>query len=183
MQRLKAELRREGIELLVEFYPWKRAQKLAGTKKYIGYFPAWPEEVYQGFVASPAIAWSQVGVVTNSSDDITFTSIDGLFAKHTVGLVNTYTYPSQIERAAARYQQNVSRTDNELLLLRKLSANRHDVAITDPLVFEYLAEKHSIEGVRTITNLFEKPLVVALRDAPDNKKAIDLINQLFAAGE
>lgn len=63
IQKLRHELRKHNIELLVEFYPWKRAQKKAASAESIGYFPAWPEEVYAGFVASPAIDWSQIAIM------------------------------------------------------------------------------------------------------------------------
>lgn len=179
VQRLRYALKQQDIDLLVEFYPWKRAQHLAKEEGYIGYFPAWPEEVYDGFVTSPPIDWSEVAIVSTYDKEVIFENISQFFSSHTVGLVRTYTYPNEIEVAAKASPQNVSYTDNELLLLRKLMAGRHDAVITDPLVIQYLAEKHSLEGVKVVKVLFRKPLVIALRDSPQNQHAITVINELF----
>lgn len=180
IQALRNALQKNGIELLVEFYPWKRAQKLASSKRYIGYFPAWPEEVYAGFIASNTISWSNISVISANEHQVVFDSLDDLFKNYSVGLVESYTYPEKIEINASKYSINVSDALNDLLLLRKLVAGRHQTMITDPLVTEYLAEKHSIEGYKIVKSLYQKPLVVALRDQPDNMRALHIINSAFA---
>ena len=38
IQKLRSILKKEKIELLVEFHPWKRSQAKAKSKEYIGYF-------------------------------------------------------------------------------------------------------------------------------------------------
>lgn len=179
IQALRNALQKSDIELLVEFYPWKRAQKLASSKRYIGYFPAWPEEVYAGFIASNTISWSNISVISANKHNVVFDSIDDLFKNYSVGLVESYTYPEKIEICASKYKINVFDALNELLLLRKLVAGRHQTMITDPLVAEYLAEKHAIEGYKVVKKLYNKPLVVALRDQPDNIRALQIINSAF----
>ncbi len=84
IQKLRELLKKEGIRLIVEFYPWKRAQKKARSKEFVGYFPAWPEEVYEGFVASPPVDNSYVGILKRSEININFESVDELFKKYKV---------------------------------------------------------------------------------------------------
>ena len=66
-----------------------------------------------------------------------------------------------------------------LLLLKKLNASRHEVAISDPKVMNFLAQKHGLPQAQTIKTLYDKPLIIALRDAQDNQANIKRINTLF----
>ena len=181
IQKLRELLKKENINLIVEFYPWKRAQLLAKTKEYVGYFPAWPEEVYEGFTASPALDWSEIAVIKNSESSVSFESIDDLFKKYMVGIVNTYTYAKVIDDAIKKYPDHVDEAPNDNSLLKKLSIGRHPVAIADPLVMMYLAEKNSIFNVETIQVIMDKELVLAFRDNEDNKDNINLLRKLVIA--
>lgn len=180
IQKLREALRAKGIRLVVEFYPWKRAQKLAGTKDYIGYFPAWPEEVSTGFVASPAVDVSEISLMKRSDNTVIYTGINDLFKNYKVGIIKTYVYPKEITDAMEKYPSNVDETPNELSLLRKLVNGRNSVAITDPNVMLYLAGKEGLSNVESLKVIMNKDLVVSLRDEPDNKKRIALLNKLFA---
>jgi len=180
IQKLRNILKKEKIELLVEFHPWKRSQAKAKSKEYIGYFPAWPEEVSKGFIASPAIDWSEIAVMKQSQKSISFKDIDELFQKYKVGVVRTYTYPKVIEDAMKKYPHNVDSTMSEVSLLKKLSSGRHPVAITDPGVMQYLADKEGISNIEFVKNITAKELVIALRDDADNKKRIQLLHKLLS---
>lgn len=179
IQRLKSLLAESDIQLLVEFYPWSRAQRQAKEKGYVGYFPAWPEEVQTGFIASSPIAWSDVAVLKMKNTTTRFIDIDQLFRDHSVGLVRTYNYPASIMDAAQKYPDNVLYADNELLLAKKLHAGRHTFAITDPLVMSYIAEKHSLEGIEMASLLYKKPLVIAMTNSAENQRRIRLIKQII----
>jgi len=179
IQKFREVLRKKGIRLLVEFYPWLRAQKKAKTKEFIGYFPAWPEEVAEGFIASPPVDWSEVGLMKNSALDITFSSIDDLVKKYKVGIVKTYIYPDEITKALKKYPHHADGSPNELSLMKKLSKQRIKVAITDPNVMLYLASKEGIDNIELIKVVMKKELVVALRDTKDNKACINLLKELL----
>ncbi len=179
IQRLRELLRKEGIRLIVEFYPWTRAQAKARSKEYVGYYPAWPEEVGRKFIASPPVDWSEVGILKHSPASVSFGSIDELFQKYTVGVVKTYTYPSLIRDAMAKYPHHVDGAPNEVSLLKKLSKGRHVVAITDPNVMMYLAEKEGINNIETVKVLMQKELVIAFRDDQENRKRLDLLKKLL----
>ncbi|BCS96555.1 ABC transporter [Desulfoluna limicola] len=179
IQRLRELLRKEGIRLNVEFYPWTRAQAKAKSNKYVGYYPAWPEEVGTSFVASPPVDWSEVGILKHSPASVSFESIDELFQKYTVGVVKTYKYPSLISDAMEKYPDHVDGAPNEMSLLKKLSKGRHVVAITDPNVMMYLAEKEGINNIETIKVLMEKELVIAFRNDKENRKRLELLKKLL----
>ena len=179
VQKFREVLRKKGIRLLVEFYPWLRAQKKAKTKEYVGYFPAWPEEVAKGFIASPPVDWSEVALMKNSDLDITFKNIDDLVKKYKVGIVKTYVYPQEITDALKKYPKHADGSPNELSLLKKLAKGRIKVAVTDPNVMLYLAAKEGVDNIEMIKVVMKKELVVAFRDDDENKQRINLLKQLL----
>lgn len=181
IQALRALLRQEGVRLCVEFYPWARAQARARSHEYIGYFPAWPEEVKAGFVPSPPVDWSAVGVLTHGSRRLSFESIDDLFRKYSVGIVQTYAYPSPIREAMERYPEHVDASPNEMSLLRKLVKGRHRVAVTDPRVMMFLAEQEGIADIELVRVLMKKELVIAFRDDAENRARLERLQRLLDA--
>lgn len=178
IQKLKKLLEKEDIELVVEFYPWARARDIALQKEYIGYFPAWPEEVEEGFVASSPLDQSEIAVMTYAGSGVLWTDLDALF-QFKVGLVKNYVYPEKIALIARKWWENVDATPNEMALLRKLSDKRIKVAITSPRVMLYLAKKLGINNIKIMKRVCRIPLVLALRDTPKNRKRLLLLNRLI----
>ncbi|WP_157619146.1 substrate-binding periplasmic protein [Psychromonas aquimarina] len=183
IQKLRELLKKADIRLIVEFYPWKRAQAKAQEKGYVGYFPAWPEEVYDGFTASPPIDLSQIAVMKRTEGNITFDSIDKLFEKNRIGLVSTYTYPKAVFDMSIKHSENVEMAMNELLLLRKLAKGRTDAAITDPDVMFYLAEDEGISNIEIVKVIMEKELVIALKNNKETIKRIAILKKLLEPQE
>ena len=180
VQKLREVLARAGIELEIEFYPWARAQRLASTEEYVGYFPAWPEEVYEGFVGSDAVDYSYVGVLSHRRSGVEWSGLEELFQSHKVGYVRTYTYPEVFETLKAQYPQAVDPAPDELSLMRKLSRGRNDVALTDPQVMLYTAEKDDVFNIEVLhKNIERKALVLSFRQGEDNEARIDLLNRLL----
>ncbi|WP_319525706.1 transporter substrate-binding domain-containing protein [uncultured Desulfosarcina sp.] len=179
IQKLRLLLKKEKINLIVDFYPWKRAQIIARNKEYVGYFPAWPEEVYEGFTASPTVDWSEIGILKNTESSLRFESVDDLFKNYKVGIIQTYTYPKVIDDAVKKYPNHTEKAPNEISLLRKLATGRHPAAITDPTVMMYLAARNGIYNVETVKIIMKKELVVAFRDDEDNKDRINFFRKLL----
>ncbi len=178
--KLRNLLKKKGITLIVEFYPWKRAQYLAKQKGYVGYFPAWPEEVAAGFIGSKPVDWSYLGALTYKGSNVTWKNIDYLFRNYKVGIVQTYVYPVQVRRAIKKYRQNVDYAPDETALLRKLSAKRHHVALTDPSVMMYLARQKRIRNIIILKKKIQiKPLVVSFRKGADNTRRLKILNRLL----
>jgi len=178
IQKLRKLLEKEGVELVVEFYPWARAQDIAQQQGYVGYFPAWPEEVGEGFIASPPVDWSDISVMTYIGSNLEWTGLEALFQSK-IGLVKSYEYPEIITSYAREWKKNVDATPNEKALLRKLSDKRIKVAITSSTVMFHLAEKLGIDNIRVLKRLCMNPLVVAFRDTPENMKRLRLLEGLL----
>lgn len=178
IEKLRDLLKREGIDLIVEFYPWARSQEIARQEGYVGYYPAWPQEVAEGFTASSPVDWSEVGVLTYKHSGLEWTSLEALFDEK-VSLVSSYEYPENIARMAQAKPQNVASTPNELSLLKMLSAKRFKAAITDPAVMLCLAEREGIDNIKTLKTLDRVALVVAFRDSPDNLKRLELLERIL----
>jgi polar amino acid transport system substrate-binding protein len=180
IQKLRELLKREGITLQVDFFPWARAKDAAKSTEYIGFFPAWPEEVDKGFVASPTVSQSEIGVIKAKNTPIAFKDVEQLFKNYSVGLVRTYVYPQDITEAAAKYPGHVDYAMSEDTLLQKLAGGRHPVAITDPSVMLYLAGKRGIDNIEVVKVLTKKDLVIALRLDAENKNRIYKLQNILA---
>ena len=179
IKKLTELLKKENITLIVEFYPWHRAKYLVQTNpKYLGIFPAWPEDVFDNALISPAIDWSEIAILKLSEQELTFDSIDNLFKEYPVGVVSTYIYPDIIENAIKKYPHNVEHAPNEYSLLMKLSKGRGLAAITDPKVMFHLAEKEGIKDLEA-TVLMKKELVLALRDDAENRRRMKILTKLL----
>lgn len=175
-------LKTKNIDLVVKFYPWKRAVAMSHSKEFVGYYPSWPEDVLEGFVASPTIAWSEHAIIQAYDEELSFSSIDQLFERYKVGIVRDYTYPASIEAAIQKYPHNVESVTNELSLLKMLAAKRTDVVISDPLVMEFTAAKTGA-SINIIVNqvITKKELVLGFRIGEDNIKRIKLLQELLAS--
>jgi len=177
---LRKLLKTEGITLVVEFYPWNRSKHLVQVNtEYIGIFPAWPEDGFNGSIISPAIDWSEISVMKRKGSEINFKDIDDLFDKYSVGVVQSYLYPKVFDDAIKNHPESVEAASSELSLLKKLSVGRGDVAITDPKVMHYLAKKHGISNVEVVKHIMKKELVIIFRDDNENKKRLELITTLL----
>jgi polar amino acid transport system substrate-binding protein len=180
IQKLRKLLAKENITLIVEFFPWNRAKKLVESNHdYIGIFPAWPEDVFDGAIISPAIDWSEIAIVKVSDQVINVESIDDLFKKHSVGIVRTYKYPKVIDDAIKKYPHHVETASNELSLLKKLLVGRGEVAITDPNVMQYLAQKEGAINIEIVSSIMKKELVLAFRDDEENRTRLKKLVSLL----
>ena len=184
IQKLRKLLQKQDITLIIEFYPWKRSKYLVETNnEYIGIFPAWPEDVFDGAIISPAVDWSEIAILKIPDKVVSFDSIDELFEKYSVGIVSTYHYPKIIDNAIKKYPHNVERASNELSLLKKLLAGRGDVAITDPIVMQYLSKQEWSSKIETVSIIMEKELVLAFRDDEENRQRLKLLTKLLKENE
>ncbi|GAB6094791.1 ABC transporter substrate-binding protein [Desulfatiferula olefinivorans] len=180
VQKLRELLKKEGINLIVEFYPWKRAQDKAKDPEYVGYFPAWPEEVAEGFFASVPVDQSSIDVMKKIGTTLVFTTIDELFEKHDVGYIDNYVYPESITRAIAAYAHHARPATNEASLAKMLSKGRFQAALTDSNVMLYTAQKEGISNIESFgDSLMRKELVIAFRNGDDNVKRAELLKRLL----
>ena len=177
VQKLRDLLTSVGVTLKIEFYPWARAQKLAGTREYVGYFPAWPEEVYDGFVGSEPVDYSYVGAMSYMGSGVVWHNLERLFQNETIGYVRTYTYPASVEDLKKRYPRAMDPAPHESSLMRKLSRGRNSIALTDPAVMLYTAAQEGIHNIRIVhPDIERKALVLSFRQGDDNDIRMKQLN-------
>ena len=177
---LRELLAKADIDLQIEFYPWARSQELALTSQFVGYFPAWPEEVYEGFVGSDPVDYSYLGVLTYAGSDIEWAGLENMFKNYVVGYVGTYTYSDEIKILIEKYPDSADSAPNELLLVRKLARGRNQVALTDPSVMLYTAKLENIHNIEILhPNIEKKPLLVSFRVGSDNTRNIEKLKELL----
>ncbi len=180
VEKIKEILKTKNIDVVVEYYPWLRSQKLAKQDIYVGYFPAWPEEVKEGFVASDTVEISNIGAFIRKGSDISFSDIESLFKNGSIGMIETYVYPEKITKFVNKYKKNVCLVPDETALIRMLSKGRFDIALTDSAVIYYYASKLGINNIVTLKDKIDEiPLVVSFRDTEENRKKLIFFNKLL----
>lgn len=178
---LRAALKNAEIDLEVDFMPWTRAQSVASSPEYVGYFPAWPEEVKEGFAASAPVDLSLVGVLQRKGTDTNWTSIEELFLKYRVGFVRSYVYPAELQRQIYQSYDPEDGAEDEHDLARVLDAGRVDVALTDPMVMMHVAEELSLTEIDGKAKILQQhPLVLALSKKEGYEEKRQLLNKLLA---
>ena len=166
---LRASLAQIGVTLEIDYMSFPRAKALAKSGQYIGYFPAWPEEIIEGFKGSRPVMMSQVGVFHRENTIVTWHNTHDLFENYKVGYVTSFGYPTPVEDEIQHHATTATGVDTERDLVRMLAADRIDVALTDPAVMLHVSEKMDVTGL--VANkyiLFRKPLVVAFSGEWEN---------------
>lgn len=179
IEKLREGLKGEGIELLVEFYPWQRAKMTAKSDSYVGYFPAWTAEIDPGFIASVPIDNSEVAVIKLKGTEVKFNNLFELFQNYKVGVVRGYGYPNSVAKAMKAHPTHVDEANDEVLLLRKMYVSRYPVIISDPLVTQYAAAKEKIEGVEVVQSISKEPLVMAVREGEGSARKLEILKRAF----
>lgn len=180
ISRLRSLLARAGISLEVEFVPWTRARTISASEDFVGYFPAWPSEVGEGFVSTKTVAFSRVGIVKRVESSLFWTTVEDLFAKYRIGFVRNHVYPADLQRLIYQHYQPEDGTENEEDLARILVAGRIDAALTDPEVILHLADKLSLNGIDKSTGILQiQPLSLAIHRSSGYEERLDLLNELI----
>ncbi|MEP3047812.1 MAG: hypothetical protein ABJL55_18725 [Roseibium sp.] len=182
VEALRSILKDQQITLVVDFMPWPRAKTVAATEDYVGYFPAWPEEVLSGFEPSLPITTSQIGIIQHKNKQIAWTDLRDLFDNHKVGFVTSYVYPQAIQDLISEVYGQNSGEENEHDLARTLAAGRVDVAVTDPNVMMFVANELSLEGIEPNSRvLHQHPLVLAVAKKGNYQERIRVLNSAITA--
>lgn len=171
---LDAALAERGDALSVEFLPWARSQKQAKEdSSVLGYYPAWPSEVQEGFFASPVIYSSPVGFVQRSANPITWNSLEDLHGM-TVIVVRAYEYPPEFTELMNSGNVTVFEASDDKHLIKMVAGGRGDIGVIDKFVMSSLLNDPELSAVKDNVSYNEKhlvqyPLVVAMRDTPENR--------------
>lgn len=177
---LRAALKAEGIDLVVEFYPWTRAILKAKDPAYAGLYPAWEEDILAGFFKSPVLFKSPVGFVEPRSRPLVWAKLEDLKGK-TIGVVQDYGNTLEF---MALVKSGVIKTEvvvTDILNVRKVAAGRVDGAFIDLNNLSYLLKndaKDVAQKVQANSRVIDtKDLLLAINTKFKNKNAFSILQR------
>jgi len=182
---LRHVLQTMGDDLEVEFLPWARAQRKAAQENdIIGYYPAWPSEVYDGFFASEVVFRSPVGFAELREDPVAWQSLEDLVGQR-IAIVSTYTYPDEFQALINSGRLEVVEAESDAAALRMLARKRVDAVAIDKFVMTYLLTNDpSLKTVAEQLQYNEKDLVsyelvIAMRDTEANRTRAEQLKSVL----
>jgi polar amino acid transport system substrate-binding protein len=179
----KAAFEAMGHTLVVDFYPWSRAVKLAseGAGKYAGYFPEYSYDSNE-FVFSAPMGQGPLGLVESKSKPIEWSNVADL-AKYKIGVVQDYVNTEELDAKIAAGEIKAQTVTSDDINVQKVAGGRIDAAVIDSNVFNYLVNNEdklkSFQGALQMNQqlLVVKDLHVAFRNDDTGKKWLDIYNQ------
>lgn len=182
----RAAFQAMGHELVVDFYPWSRATKLAAdaNSKYAGYFPEY-RYASKLFEFSESMGQGPLGLMEKSHFPLNWSKVEDL-QKYRLGVVQDYVNTTDIDLLIAKGVLEVQAAVSDELNIKKVNAGRIDGAIIDVNVFHYLfkqQEQSKIFEERLQINkklLAYKKLYVAFNKHGDSAHWLSIYNQGLA---
>ncbi len=175
---LRAALKAEGVTLEVQYVPWTRALRLAKDPAYVGYFPAWREDIQDGFMASAALFKSPVGFAEPKESPLQWSRLEDLKGK-TIGTVQDYGNTAEFMQLV---NSGVIKTEvvmDDLINLRKVAGRRVDGAFIDLNNLQYLLRNegkvYAGKAQANAKTLDNKELYLAINRAYPNKRAAEIV--------
>lgn len=177
---LREALSKEGIDLNVLYYPWTRAVKTAADPALLGYYPAWREEVLDGFSASSVIFTSPVVFVENVNHPLKWTKLNDLKGK-TIGVVQNYGNTTEFNALVAKGVIKTEIAQDDLTNIRKVAMGRIDGAFIDLYNLKYYLKKEARDFESLVQAnpriIAEKSIHLAINNHFANKKAAEIIKR------
>lgn len=137
---LRDALKSVGVDVEFVFLPWNRAVKEGGKAEFIGYYPAWPEDVVDGFLGSDPIFKSPLGFVEAKSKPLgRLQALKDLAGKNigsVQGYGNTKEFNELVKKGLIKSDQATADDFN----IKKVAAGRLDGAIVDTNVAKYMLQ-------------------------------------------
>lgn len=173
-----------GYTLIVEFYPWSRAVKMAkDNAQYLGYFPEYySTDTAKEFNFSEAMGSGPLGFAERNDARVAWKTLDDV-VKYRIGVVQDYVNTEDFDQRVSKKQLQVDVTTSDAKNLQKLDGKRIDLAVVDRNVFNYLlATMPSLAPARTSLRfndqlLEDKKLYVCFKKGPEGEKLTKLFNE------
>lgn len=180
---LRAALKAEGIDLVVEFYPWTRAIETAKDPAYAGFYPSWPEDVGDGFVKSPVLFKSPVGFVEPKSAPLVWSKLDDLKGK-TIGTVQDYGNTPEFMKLIKSGTIKTQVVVDDITNIKKVAGGRIDGAFIDLANLQYFLKndaKDLAAQVQANAKVIDtKDLVLGINAKFANKNAVEVLKRGIA---
>lgn len=137
---LRETLKKKGITVEFVFYPWVKTQKIAAQRSFVGFFPAWKEEILPGFQASAPLFSSPVGFMERTENPLKWEQLKDLKGKTfaiTEGYGNTVEFNTLVKDGTFKAVTVLS----EESTIRRLIAGSVDAVLIDMFVGNYYLNK------------------------------------------
>lgn len=139
-EALREALAKKGIAVEFVFTPWVQAQKNGGKRSFVGYFPAWKEEVLPGFKPSTALFNSPVVFMERKAEPLNWSTLKDLKGK-TFGVTEGYGNTSEFNNLVKDGSFKTVKVLSEESTIRKLIAGHVDAVLIDLFVGKYYLSK------------------------------------------
>jgi len=127
---LRTALKAIDVEVEFVFLTWSRAVKEGAHQKYVGYYPAWPEDVFAGFKASDVAFKSPLGFIEPKGRPLRWEKLSDLKGK-VIGTAqdygNTVEFNNLVKSGVIKTEVVISDDTN----IRKVAAGKLDGAVID----------------------------------------------------
>ncbi|MDE1460583.1 substrate-binding periplasmic protein [Spartinivicinus poritis] len=180
----KAVFKAAGYDLIVEFFPWKRAVDLAkDDPKYAGYFPEYfAAELEQDFIFSEPMGSGPLGFAELKSAAVAWQTLHDL-KEVKIGTVSGYVNTAEFDQMAAKGELRVDAAGSDTTNLLKLNGGRISLAVIDKNVMHYLlsTEKKLVKAKNNIQfnnkMLEDKKLYICFKKNDKGKMLVNAFNK------
>ncbi|AQS36592.1 amino acid ABC transporter substrate-binding protein, PAAT family [Shewanella psychrophila] len=177
----RAALNAMGHELLVDFYPWSRAVRLASRddSMYLGYLPEYSYPT-QAFIFSESLGVSPLGLVERQVNPIRWPKLINL-NEYTLGVVRDYVNTADLDIMIKQGAQPVEVVSSDEHNIKKVATGRVDGAVIDVHVLRFILAREDLKPLADKLQmnqklLEEKQLYVAFKNTPDGHKWRSIVN-------
>ncbi len=132
----------EGIEVEIDFVPWKRAYELAQSGHYDGLLGAfYTEEREQYFLYTNPVVLNRVALFSKKNLEIKYKTLDQL-SKYRIGIVRDYSYSEEFDMALYldKFESPSSEKNINLLVNDRVEI----IAGSEPVINHILKEEYSM---------------------------------------
>ncbi len=142
---VRAAFKAAGYDLEIRFLPWNRAMESARLDEDIdGYFPEYPDiQRNSEFLCSNSVGKSPIGFAKRQESSFQWQDHTDL-TEHLVGVVSGYVNSAKFDVMVKSGMIQVETSVSDVLNLRKVMANRVDLAVVDTNVYHYILEHDSM---------------------------------------
>ncbi|NUN05248.1 MAG: transporter substrate-binding domain-containing protein [Bdellovibrio sp.] len=157
---LRSLLKDQGITVEFVFFPWVQAQKNGAKPKYVGYFPAWREEVLPEFNSSKALFSSPVVFLQRKEAPLKWQNLHDLRGK-TFAVTQGYGNTQEFNRHVKDGTFKILTVLSDEITLKRLAEGT-----VDGVLMDYKVAQHYLKALpQTLTKSIEiNPKIVEIKE-------------------
>lgn len=135
-EALRQVLEKKGISIEFVFYPWIQTQKNGGKRSFVGYFPAWKDEILPGFSGAGPLFSSPLVFLEKRDKPLVWQTLDDLNGK-IFATTEGYGSTEEIARKVRKGDFKTLSVLSEESTLVKLAEGKVDGVLMDLYVGRY----------------------------------------------